>query len=415
MQNPDVIRYPADAIQKAIAEFPTPFLIYEEEQIRKRCREFKDAFGPLFPNFRKLYALKANPNPHIVKIIKDEGFGADCSSLSELWLANALGMSGMHTGNYTTEEELKAILASKDMLLNLDDASMLETVKKLGTPEFLSFRINPGTASSTMESTLLAGPNAKYGIPWEKATDAYRKAKDMGVQRFGIHMMTGSNVADEEYFGIVTRKLLEIAGSAHKELGIDFEFMNIGGGFNVPYHPDEPTFDLKKIAQNVRTAFDEECPKYDLPEPTLMVEPGRRITADAGFLVGTVTVIKESYKNFVGLNASTNAVPRIAFYDVYHHISVLGKDSANGTKTVNVVGSICENNDQFGQNRELPKVAVGDTLVIHNCGGHASALGHNYNGKVRPAEYLLRTDGTIEQIRREETIEDLFATVTSWS
>jgi diaminopimelate decarboxylase len=321
-----------------------------------------------------------------------------------------MGAQGTHTGNYLREASVRTVLDSH-LLLNLDDLSILETVKKIRVPEFLSFRINPGIGSSTMKSNLLAGPDAKYGVPWEQATEAYRQAKQAGVKRFGIHMMTGSNVATEDYFPGVTRKLLEIAGRAHNELAIDFEYLNIGGGFNVPYRPEEPTFDLRKTAHSLRQVFDEELKKWHMREPRLMVEPGRRVLCDAGFLVGTVHVIKHGYKTFVGIDASSSDMPRPAIYDAYHHVSVLGKDPAAKRETVNVVGTICENSDQFAKDRSLPPIEVGDHIVIHNCGAHAFAMGHNYNGKLRSAEYLLTSSGEIRPIRRAETVDDLYRTV----
>lgn len=411
MTNPAVTRYPADAITQAASSHPTPFFLYEEEMIRRNCRILKDAFAPLFPGFTPLFAVKANANPHVLRIVQDEGFGFDCSSPSEVWLTGKLKAFGMHTGNYVSEQDLRQVLAS-GLLLNLDDLSMLDTVVKIGVPAFLSFRVNPGVASATIRSNLLAGPDAKYGIPWEQATEAYKRAKAAGVRRFGIHMMTGSNVASPDYFPGVTRKLLQIAGAVKKETGIDFEYLNIGGGFNVPYRPEEPTFDLARTAREIRAIFDEELPRFGMREPTLMIEPGRRVACDAGFLVGTVQVIKRGYKTFVGIDASSADMPRPAIYDAYHHVSVLGKDGAVERETVNVVGTVCENSDQFAKDRSLPKVAIGDRIVIHNCGAHAFVMGHNYNGKTRAAEYLLESSGTIRQIRRAETIDDLFRTVS---
>ena len=410
MINSAVIRYPAEATRRAASAHPTPFFLYEEDMIRRNCRLFKDAFTPLFPGFTPLFAVKANPNPHVLKIIKDEGFGFDCSSPSEVWLAEKLGASGMHTGNYVSERDLRQVLAS-GLLLNLDDISMLETVAGIGVPEFLSFRINPGIASATLKSNLLAGPDAKYGVPWEQATEAYRRAKEAGVRRFGIHMMTGSNVASPAYFPGVTRKLLQIAGAVKQELGIDFAYLNIGGGFNVPYRPEEPTFSLARTAQEIRGVFDDALPRWGMKEPKLMIEPGRRVACDAGFLVGTVQVIKRGYKTFVGIDASSSDMPRPAIYDAYHHVSVLGKDDRPERETVNLVGTVCENNDQFARDRSLPLIEVGDRIIIHNCGAHAYAMGNNYNGKTRSAEYLLESSGAIRQIRRAETIEDIFRTV----
>jgi len=273
MTNPAVTRYPAEAIARAASTYPTPFFLYEEDMIRRNCRLLKDAFAPLFPGFTPLFAVKANPNPHILKIIQAEGFGFDCSSPSEVWLAEKLKAFGMDTGNYVSERDLRQVLAS-GLLLNLDDLSMLETVVKIGVPEFLSFRINPGIASATLKSNLLAGPDAKYGVPWEQATEAYRRAKAAGVRRFGIHMMTGSNVASPDYFPGVTHKLLQIAGAVKRDVGIDFEYLNIGGGFNVPYRPEEPTFDLAQTAKEIHSLFDDELPRWDMKEPKLMIEPG---------------------------------------------------------------------------------------------------------------------------------------------
>lgn len=414
MSNTDVLRYPAEPVERALEEFPTPFFLYEEERIRIQCRAFVDAFAPLFPGFTPLFAVKANPNPHILRIIQEEGFGMDCSSLSELGLARALGAGGMHTGNYTMEEELRAALATPKMLLNLDDLSLLATVERIGVPEFLSFRINPGIGEATIESNVLAGPDAKYGVPWERAVEGYRRARDIGVRRFGIHMMTGSNVPSEDYFAQLARRLLQVTGTVQRDLQIRIECLNIGGGFNVPYRPDEPTFDLGRIARGIRRSFDEECAGWSVPPPTLMVEPGRRIAADAGFLVGRVCVIKEGYKKFIGVDVSTNAMPRPAFYGAYHHISVLGKNPEEGVEQVSVVGSICENCDQFARDRDLPVIAHGDVVIIHNCGAHALAMSHNYNGKLRPAEILLESSGKLRLIRRSETPEDLLRTVADW-
>lgn len=409
--NQEVINYPKEKIKSAVEKFSTPFFLYDEEKIRNNCQKFKNSFGKYFPNFTPLYAVKANPNPHVVKIIMDEGFGLDCSSPSELWLANKLNAFGMHTGNYITEAEIQEVLESKNILLNLDDISMLETVKKLGVPEFLSFRINPGISQGGMESLLLAGKNAKFGVPWEKALSAYSAAKAMGVKKFGIHMMTGSNVIEPNYFVEVTTKLLEIIGEIHKELGIEFEYMNIGGGFGVPYRPEQESLDMNYVAFNLRKIFDEYCHKYEMTEPKLMIEPGRMVMAQAGFLVTKVNVIKNSYKKFVGVDAGMNDLPRPAIYDAYHNISVLEKDGELETEIVNVAGRLCENNDQFAKDRELPKINIGDVLIIHNAGAHSYAMGHNYNGRTRSDEYLALQDGTFKYIRRAETIEDLYKTI----
>ncbi len=411
MVNRDVVRYPANDIERAAKQFPTPFFLYEEERIRYNCQRLKKVFEPLFPGFSPLYAVKANANPHVLKIIQSEGFGFDCSSPSEVFFLRQLGNHGMHTGNYLSEVEIREVLDTPHLLLNLDDISMLETVRKMGVPEFLSFRINPGITSGSMKSLLFAGPDAKYGVPWERAAEAYRAAKEMGLRRFGIHMMTGSNVRDETYFGLVTRKLLEVAGTVHRELGIEFETLNVGGGFGVPYRPDEASLDLGVVARNIRAAFDEVLPQFGMHEPRLMIEPGRLVMADAGFLVTRVNVIKDGYTRFAGVDAGMNDLPRPAIYDAYHHVSVLGKSVDEPLETVNVVGRLCENNDQFAKSRELPHLEPGDSVVIHNAGAHSYAMGHNYNGRTRSDEYLLRTTGELVHIRRAETVQDLMQTI----
>jgi diaminopimelate decarboxylase len=320
----------------------------------------------------------------------------------------------MHTGNYTTTEELKQILATPTLLLNLDDQSLLPEVLKLATPDFLSFRINPGMSGATQKSLIFAGPEAKYGLPFEAAISAYGAAQKAGVKRFGIHMMTGSNVLNEAYFPEAVAKLLEIAGQVHAATGIEFEYINIGGGFGVPYRPNEVSLNLDRIARSIRLEFDKALARFHFREPKLMVEPGRMIMADAGFLVTRVNVIKAGYKKFVGVDAGMNDLPRPAIYEAYHHINVLNKPDGVTTETVNVVGRLCENNDQFAKDRELPILKVGDIIVIHNAGAHAYAMGHNYNGRTRSAEYLAQLDGQIVPIRRAETIADLFRTVVDF-
>lgn len=407
--NPEVTYLPEAAIHNAAAQFPTPFFLYEEERIRRNCRTVREAFEPFFPNFYPLYAVKANTNPEILRIIHDEGFDFDCSSSVEVWIANKLGVGGMHTGNYTSEHGLRIVLEESQLILNLDDISQLPTVQKIKVPELISFRINPGVTKGGMESLMVAGPDAKFGVPLERAVEAYTQAKAMGVQRFGVHMMTGSNILDAKYFAFVAGELFNIIAKIKEETGVEMEFLNIGGGFGVPYEPKEQSLNLKDLAQLLRQAFDEKCKKFHLKEPTLMIEPGRFIVGDTGWLVTQAQVIKEAHKKFVGLNASTNDMPRPAIYGAYHYISVL--NDRDEEEIVSVVGSICENNDQFAKDRLLPKIDVGDLVVVHNSGGHAFAMSHNYNGTLKHAEYIVRSSGEVDQIRRAETIEDFFHTV----
>jgi diaminopimelate decarboxylase len=409
--NPDVVYLPAKAIKKASCLFPTPFFLYEERRIRRNCSLFRDAFKKYFPSFEPLYAVKANTNPHLLKIIFSEGFGADASSEAEAWITKKLGASGMYTGNYTTEEEFRFVLRTGCFLLNLDDISMLPTIRKLGIPEFLSFRVNPGISKGGMKSLFLAGQDAKYGIPLSRISEAYEKARMLGVKRFGLHAMTGSNVLDENYFAAVAEKLLEIAAMIKKKTGIEIERVNIGGGFGVPYRPEQRSLDLNKVAKLVRKVFNKICKNEKINEPILMAEPGRYIMADTAWLIGRVNVVKQSYKTFVGIDAGMNDLPRPAIYDAYHHVTVVGKPLAKKEmRPVNVVGRLCENNDQFARDRLLPEISVGDFIAIHNAGAHCYAMGHNYNNRLRSAEYLLKKNGSIVKIRRAETIADIFRT-----
>lgn len=405
--NQDVIYYPRQTIIKTAKKNATPFFLYDEKRWRANCRRFTMAFKKFFPDFQPLFAVKANPNPTLLQITTAEGFGLDCSSQAEVWLAKKLKAFGMHTGNYTTTDELKYVIKQSKLILNLDDTSQITTVKKIGPPSTISFRINPGISKGGMISLYTAGPNAKFGVPFERASEAYAQAKKIGIKHFGIHMMTGSNILEEKYFYNITVKLLAIIALISQKTGIEIEFMNIGGGFGVPYKPKEKSLNIEKIAGYVYRAFKEQSNRLKIKPPRLMAEPGRYISADAGWLIGRVTVIKDSYKKFVGLDAASNDLPRPAIYGAYHHATVI--NHSKKTERVTLVGSICENNDQLARDRLLPKCAPGDLVAIHNAGGHSYAMGHNYNGKIRHAEYLWRLNGKINQIRKAETIKDLFS------
>lgn len=408
--NPRVTQLPTRAIRRAVDRYETPFFLYDEKKLRANCRRITRAFRRRFPRFTPLYAVKANTNPRVLEIIFSEGWGADASSEAEAWISRELGAGGMYTGNYTTEKEMRFVKRS-GLLLNLDDVSMLDMLERIGAPRFLSFRINPGITRGSMKSLLFAGDDAKFGVRPREAVEAYRRARDLGVREFGIHMMTGSNVLDEEYFELITMKLLELAGQVQRKVGIEFSRVNIGGGFGVPYRPTERSLDLERVADGVRRAFDVQCARYGLGEPELLVEPGRLVAADCGWLVGTVHVIKRGRKTFVGIDAGMNDLPRPSIYDAYHHITVLGKPSNGAGRKVNIVGRLCENNDQFARDRALPPIEVGDHIVIHNAGAHSYSMGHNYNNRTRSAEYLLTARGAIRKIRRAETRQDLFRTV----
>ena len=407
VMNPEVLYYPKEAILEAVEKFETPFFLYSEKRIRDNCRRFRGAFVEAgFKDFWPLYAVKANSNPDVLRVMIDEGFEMDASSRSEAWIAQKLGVGGMYTANYTTADTL-AYARDCGFVLNLDDVSNIPMLKAIGVPEFVSFRINPGMGDAVYDSCILAGPDAKYGIPFEKVADAYAEAAKLGVKRFGIHMMTGSNVPieEEKYFSEIMGRLLDTVHEVKLKTGIEIEILNMGGGFGVPYEPDKVSLDLEKVALGLRQVMDQKCSTLGLKEPQLMAEPGRYIMADAGWLVSKVTVIKNSYKKFVGIDAASNDMPRPSIYGAYHHISILSDGAA---EIFSVVGDICENNDQFAKDRMLPRCAVGDTVLIHNCGAHAYSMGHNYNGKLRHAEYMLDLEGRLIKIRDEETIEGLY-------
>jgi diaminopimelate decarboxylase len=408
--NPEVTTFPREAMLRAQNEFDTPFFFYSEQRIRKNCARVRDTFKAHFPNVQPLFAVKANTHPAILRIIQDEGYGFDCSSLVELSVVRSIDGFGMYTSNYLSQNEVQLVVEEDNMLLNADDISTLDFVDPDHLPDILSFRVNPGiTINSTIPSLQVAGNDAKFGVPYEHITDAYRHAQQMGITRFGIHMMTGSNEMDDSYFGSITERLFEIMAAIRDELGIEMEFMNIGGGLGVPYQPHQRSLDLERLVSRMRDVVNNQTKKFDYPEPQLYLEPGRYITADAGWIVAQVQARKSGYKEYLGLNVSTNAMPRPSIYDAYHHISALTAEGA--TETVNVVGQICENNDFFGKNRQLPHLEVGDAVVIHNCGAHAFVMSHNYNGTLRPAEVMWRADDSIKLIRRAETVDDYFSTI----
>jgi diaminopimelate decarboxylase len=404
--------YPADRITEACERFETPFFIYETDRIRENARALIAAFEPRFESFRPLFAVKANPNPAILEIVLDEGLELDCSSAMEVWLARRLGAGGMFTGNFVSPRSWSFILERDDLLLNLDDLSALDAVSRVRTPEFLSFRVNPEMTGAALETNQLGGREAKFGVPLGRVMEAYESAARAGVRRFGMHAMSGSNVFRVDYFTEVTRRLLELVVEVRDQLGLEIECVNVGGGFPVAYHPDDPVVSLDEIAGAVRSAFDEVSSELN---PTLLVEPGRRVSADAGWLVTTVTSIKRAHKTFVGVDASTADLPRPFLYGAHHQISVLERSGDQPSETVDVVGSVCETTDRLATDRDLPRLAVGDVLVIHNCGAHAFAMSHNYNGRLRCAEYLLDDNASPRLIRRAERFEDLVRTVPGWS
>lgn len=391
---------------------PTPFHLYDEAGMRANARRLVAAFA-WNPGFKEYFAIKACPNPYIMKILKAEGFGADCSSLSELLLAEQVGIVGepvMFTSNDTPADEfIKA--RAMGAIVNLDDLTHLDFFEKAaGLPELLCFRYNPGPLRGG--NAIIGHPEeAKYGLTREQLFDAYRQAKARGVKRFGLHTMVASNELNAQYFVDTAELLFDLAVEIAQDAGITFEFINIGGGIGIPYKPEQESVDLERVGDGIRKAYEARVLAKGHPALRIYMECGRMVTGPYGYLVTRVRHLKNTYKRYAGLDACMANLMRPAMYGAYHHISVLGKESAPATVKYDVTGSLCENNDKFAIDRMLPELAPGDLVVIHDAGAHGHDMGFQYNGKLRSAELLLRTDGSVVPIRRAETPADYFATL----
>lgn len=391
------------------SHFGTPFHIYDEAGIRSTCKTLQEAFKEV-EEFREYYAVKALPNPSILQIMMDEGFGLDCSSITELMLGRKLGATGeeiMYTSNNTSEREFLLAEENGGCILNLDDISLLDKVPRL--PERICFRYNPGDLRSGND--IIGNPQeAKYGVSRDQIFEAYTQARERGVKRFGIHTMLASNELNASYMVETSRMLLDLVGELANALSLRFDFINIGGGLGIPYKPEDSPFDLNRMAREITHQF-QLFKKENGYMPALYMESGRYMTGPHGVLVVKAINRKSIYRTYIGVDGCMTALMRPAMYGAYHHIDVLGKNDATGTEIVDVVGSLCENNDKFAIQRELPIIEDGDLLVIQDTGAHGHAMGFNYNGKLRPQELLLRTNGTVEMIRRAESEEDYFRTL----
>lgn len=390
-----------------VEHYGTPFHIYDETGIRETGETLKQAFSGI-DGFREYFAVKALPNPHIMKIMKSMGFGFDCSSVAELALSRQVGVTGegiMFTSNNTSQTDFQAAAADSGCVLNLDDITLVDKVPRM--PDLICFRYNPG-ARRTGNSIIGNPVEAKYGVAHDQLLDAYRRSSARGARRFGLHTMLASNDLDYRYMVETARMLLELVEWISRELGIRFEFINIGGGLGIPYRPEDAPLDIGSMAREITALFDAFKGQHGYA-PKMFVESGRYMTGPHGVLVTRAINRKEIYRTYVGVDACMSSLMRPGMYGAYHHISVLGKQGND--ETVDVTGSLCENNDKFAIQRPLPRVADGDILYIHDTGAHGHAMGFNYNGKPRPKELLFRADGRVELIRREETLDDLFATL----
>jgi diaminopimelate decarboxylase len=395
-------------VEEIAAHYGTPFHIYDEIGIRQTGHDLKAAFAGI-EGFQEYYAVKALPNKSILQLMQEMGFGFDCSSIPELILSREVGATGeqiMFTSNNTTEEEFNFADQDGGCILNLDDILLLDKVPKL--PELVCFRYNPGPRRTG--NVIIGNPvEAKYGVTHDQVVDAYRMAREKGATRFGLHTMVASNELDYSYMVETSRMLLEIAEKVEKELGIRFEFLNIGGGFGIPYRPEQEPLDLQAMAQEITALFDQYRSTHGYA-PKMVMESGRYMTGPHGALVTQAINHKDTYRKYVGVDACMSALMRPAMYEAYHHIDVVGSESRSA-EVIDLVGSLCENNDKFAVQRELPQIEEGDLLIIHDTGAHGHAMGFQYNGRLRPKELLLRSDGSVELIRRAETNDDYFATM----
>lgn len=393
-----------------IAEhFGTPFHIYDEAGIRATARQLQAAFAGT-EGFREYFAVKALPNPRILEILFELGCGFDCSSIAELRLARAAGGRGediMFTSNNTAPEEFAEAAAEGGCILNLDDLSLIDKVPEM--PELVCLRYNPGPARDG--NSIIGNPvEAKYGVAHHQLLEAFRAAQARGARRFGLHTMLASNERDYRYMVETVKMLLEVVEWVGAELDIRFEFINMGGGLGIPYRPEDAPFDLAALGVEAGALL-ELFFRRNAYVPRLCMESGRYMTGPHGVLATRAINRKDTYRTFIGVDACMSSLMRPGMYGAYHHIDVLGKTPGVGDAPVDVVGSLCENNDKFAIQRPLPAIVDGDLLVIHDTGAHGIAMGFNYNGKLRPQELLLREDGGVELIRRAETVADYFATL----
>ncbi|PIF06209.1 MAG: diaminopimelate decarboxylase [Draconibacterium sp.] len=401
-----------EQIEAIIEQHPTPFHIYDERRMRENARAFKKAFS-WNEGFKEYYAIKAAPNPYLMKILREEGFGIDASSTAELELAHRLGMSGdeiMFTSNDTPASGFR-FAKSLEAIINLDDISHIRYLEEnVGLPDTLSLRYNPGDLK---QGNLIIGrpKEAKYGLTHQQMIDAYAILKRKGVKRYGIHTMVASNELHPDYFIETAEILFHLIIEIKEKTGVRIEFANLGGGIGIPYKPEEKAVDMNRVSDGIKKLYNSMIVPSGLAPLKLIFESGRAITGPFGFLVSTVRHIKNTYKTFVGLDANMANLMRPAIYGAYHHITVMGKENEPATEVYDVTGSLCENNDKFAIDRKLPHIEPGDIVVIHDTGAHGHSMGFNYNGKLRSAELLLRENGEVKQIRRSETVDDYFATL----
>ena len=408
-----------EQLEKICAEYPTPFHLYDEKGIRENARRMREAFS-WNPGFKEYFAVKATPNPQILKILKEEGCGTDCSSLTELMMSERCGFCGseiMFSSNETPAEDFK-LAAELGATINLDDLTHVDFLKEtIGyIPETVSCRFNPGGIFELSESKegfqVMDNPgDAKYGMTRPQIAEAFKKLKEMGAKHFGIHAFLASNTISNAYYPALARILFQLAVELKEETGCHIAFINLSGGVGIPYKPEQPANDIAVIGEGVRKAYEEVLGPAGMGDVSIFTELGRFMLGPYGCLVTRAVHEKHTYKEYIGVDACAANLMRPAMYGSYHHITVMGKEDQPCDRKYDVVGSLCENNDKFAIDRMLPKIDKGDLLVIHDTGAHGFAMGYQYNGKLRSAEVLLQEDGSTRLIRRAEVPDDYFATV----
>ena len=402
-----------DKLMEITAQYPTPFHLYDEAGIRRTARDVADAFS-WNTGFKEYFAVKACPNPFILKILKEEGCGVDCASMAELRLAEALGFSGdeiMFSSNETPAEEYE-YARRLDAIINLDDITHIDFLAKHGgLPERICLRYNPG-GELLIGSVYMGQPDvSKFGMTRQQIFAAAQRLMQLGVKRFGLHALLASNAADNHYYPANAMILYELAIELHRKLGAEIFMINLSGGVGIPYLPEQHMPDIQKIGASIKDTFSDMMAAAGLGNVRLAAELGRYMTGPHGCLVARAIHKKHIYKEYIGLDACAVNLMRPAMYDAYHHITVSGKEDALCDHVYDIVGSLCENNDKFAIDRALPKINDGDLIVIHDTGAHGYSMGYNYNGKLKSAELLLHPDGSFSLIRRAETLADYFATL----
>lgn len=402
-----------EQLQEITKTYPTPFYLYDEKGIRENAKALKEAFA-WNPGYKEYFAVKATPNPFLINILREYGCGCDCSSMTELMLSEALGIKGediMFSSNDTPAEEF-AYAAKIGAIINLDDYTHIDFLEKtIGyIPETISCRFNPGGVFQISNDIMDNPGDAKYGMTTEQLFDAYRVLQQKGAKHFGLHAFLASNTVTNEYYPMLAKVLFELAVRLKKETGADIRFINLSGGIGIPYRPDQEPNDIRAIGEGVRKVYEEVLVPAGMGDVAIYTELGRFMLGPYGCLVTKAIHEKHTYKEYIGVDACAVNLMRPAMYGAYHHITVMGKEDAPCDHTYDVTGSLCENNDKFAIDRQLPKIDKGDLLVIHDTGAHGYAMGYNYNGKLKSAELLLKENGSVQLIRRAETPKDYFAT-----